>query len=59
MSYLSKPITDGGYRIKVIDQDLYIESVPDFNAGLKLSSLSTSNNKQKVCALLVPSLNFH
>ncbi|KAG2336931.1 hypothetical protein BDR05DRAFT_80548 [Suillus weaverae] len=47
MTYQSKPTSDGVYRIKVLNQDLFIESVPGNNPGLKLASLSPTNNKQK------------
>ncbi|KAH7922348.1 vWA-like protein [Leucogyrophana mollusca] len=47
MTYQSKPTSEGTYRIKVLDEDLFIESVPGSNAGLKLTSLSSTNTKQK------------
>ncbi|KAG1769102.1 hypothetical protein EV702DRAFT_704537 [Suillus placidus] len=47
MTYQSKPTSDGVYRIKVLNQDLFIESVPGNNPGLKLASPSPTSNKQK------------
>jgi len=54
MSYQSKPTTNGVYRIKVLNQNLVIESVPGHNPGLKLASPSASNNKQKWNLAQVP-----
>ncbi|KAG2029885.1 hypothetical protein BDR03DRAFT_906422 [Suillus americanus] len=47
MTYQTKPTSNGVYRIKVLNQDLVIESVPGYNPGLKLASPSPANNKQK------------
>ncbi|KAG1769113.1 hypothetical protein EV702DRAFT_705177 [Suillus placidus] len=47
MTYQSKPTSDGVYRIKVLNQDLFIESVPGNNPWLKLTSPSPTSNKQK------------
>ncbi|KAG1808021.1 uncharacterized protein BJ212DRAFT_1281267 [Suillus subaureus] len=47
MAYQSKPTFNGVYRIKVLNQDLVIESAPGYNPGLKLASPSLTSNKQK------------
>jgi hypothetical protein len=56
MTYQTKPTSNGVYRIKVLDQDLVIESTPGYNPGLKLAAPSDSNNKQKVRHLDTPYL---
>ncbi|KAK2462144.1 hypothetical protein APHAL10511_005842 [Amanita phalloides] len=44
----AQPSSDGTYRIKVIDQNLYIQSVPyPNNPGLKLACLDTNDTKQQ------------
>jgi hypothetical protein len=48
MSYTASPSGDGKYRIKVLDHDLYVQSVPPYNAGLELDALNKSEDKQKV-----------
>ncbi|KIK36607.1 hypothetical protein CY34DRAFT_811194 [Suillus luteus UH-Slu-Lm8-n1] len=48
MTYQSKPTSNGVYRIKVLNQDLFIESAPGYNPGLKLASPSSTSAKQKV-----------
>ncbi|KAG1835989.1 hypothetical protein DFJ58DRAFT_710434 [Suillus subalutaceus] len=47
MTYQSKPTSNGVYRIKVLNQDLFIESAPGNNPGLKLAPPSPTSNKQK------------
>ncbi|KAG1849195.1 hypothetical protein F4604DRAFT_1934983 [Suillus subluteus] len=47
MTYQTKPTSNGVYRIKVLNQDLVIESAPGYNPGLKLTSPSPTSNKQK------------
>ncbi|KAH7912674.1 hypothetical protein BJ138DRAFT_750081 [Hygrophoropsis aurantiaca] len=54
MTFQSKPSADGAYRIKVLDQNLYIESAPGGNPGLRLCALSESNDKQKWRLVRVP-----
>ncbi|KIK38070.1 hypothetical protein CY34DRAFT_773573, partial [Suillus luteus UH-Slu-Lm8-n1] len=44
----SKPTSNGVYRIKVLNQDLFIENAPGYNPGLKLASPSPTSAKQKV-----------
>jgi hypothetical protein len=52
MTYQSKPTSNGVYRIKVLNQDLFIESAPGYNPGLKLASPSPTSAKQKVRLLI-------
>ncbi|KAK2462143.1 hypothetical protein APHAL10511_005841 [Amanita phalloides] len=48
MTVQSQPSSEGTYRIKLVDQNSYIESVPSpNNPGLKLSALDTTSAKQK------------
>ncbi|KAG2121797.1 hypothetical protein BD769DRAFT_1671202 [Suillus cothurnatus] len=47
MTYRSKPTSNGVYRIKVLNQDLFIESAPGDNPGLKLAFPSPTSDKQK------------
>ncbi|KAH7912671.1 hypothetical protein BJ138DRAFT_749993 [Hygrophoropsis aurantiaca] len=54
MTYQSKPTSDGTYRIKVLDQDLFIESVPGNDSSLKLAPISQSNSRQKWKLARVP-----
>lgn len=46
MVELSTPTSDGVYRIKVLGQDLFIQSDPTYNPGLKLLPSSSTNTKQ-------------
>ncbi|KAK2462146.1 hypothetical protein APHAL10511_005844 [Amanita phalloides] len=47
ISIQSSPSSSGTYRIKLVDQNLYIESIPSpNNPGLKLASLDKANAKQ-------------
>lgn len=48
MSYQSKPTTNGVYRIKLLNQNRVIESVPVYNASLKLAPPNPLNKKQLV-----------
>lgn len=52
MSYTPTPTGDGNYRIKVLDQNLYVQAELVLNAGLKLCPLDQSEAKQKVCDFL-------
>ncbi|KAG2744879.1 hypothetical protein P692DRAFT_20877448 [Suillus brevipes Sb2] len=54
MTYQSKPTSNGVYRIKVLNQDLFIESAPGYNPGLKLASPSPTSAKQKWTLTQVP-----
>ncbi|KAF8596136.1 hypothetical protein BDV93DRAFT_563621 [Ceratobasidium sp. AG-I] len=54
MSYQSKPAADGVYHIKVLNENLFIESAPGQNPGMKLVSPSPSSNKQKWKLAQVP-----
>lgn len=47
MTYQSKPTSNGVYRIKVLNQDLFIESASGNNPGLKLALPSPTSNTQK------------
>jgi len=49
MSFLSKPTSDGIYRIKLLDQNRYIVNDRSSNPGLRLASLDPDNKKQKAC----------
>jgi hypothetical protein len=52
MSSQSAPSKNGIYRIKVFDQDLYIESIPEGEAKTPWMCLSaqSSDKKQQACA---------
>ncbi|KAG1751232.1 hypothetical protein EDB19DRAFT_1676222 [Suillus lakei] len=54
MTYQSKPISNGVYRIKVLNENNFIESAPGNNPGLKLASPSPDSNKQKWTLTKVP-----
>ncbi|KAG8680940.1 hypothetical protein FRC11_001797, partial [Ceratobasidium sp. 423] len=43
---LSKPTSDGVYRIQVLSQNLFLQSDPSYNPGLKLVPSSSTNKKQ-------------
>lgn len=59
MAYQSKPTSDGVYYIRVLNQNLCIESVPGRNPGMKLATPSASNNKQKVRYLSIIRCEFY
>jgi hypothetical protein len=48
MTYQTRPNVDGVYRIKVLDQSLYVQAVFGAKPELKLSPLSDSEKKQQV-----------
>ncbi|KAF8869464.1 hypothetical protein CPB84DRAFT_1804265 [Gymnopilus junonius] len=54
MSYTPTPTGDGKYRIKVLDQNLYVQAELVLNAGLQLCALNKSEEKQKWVINAVP-----
>ena len=60
MTFQSTPTKDGTYRIKVLNQDIYLEAVPQSESiastpWICLAAVDSSSDKQKVPFAVVDS----